>query len=331
MLEKPKKNGAEKPQSKRVARKTYGGRTSLQVTHPKISSEAFGWDPGNVTSGSQEEKTWKCSLGHVYQAAIVRRARRNHGCPFCSGHQVWFGFNDLATTHPQLSMEAVDGPVTGYSAGSQVRLNWKCDKGHIYSAKIAKRVSGTKCPFCASGGNRKISPGFNDLATTHPLLAAEAHGWDATKKSKGQQTVVKWKCAEGHMWKAKIVKRVQGTGCPSCDNVGYDPNLEGYLYLLRHELWQLYKIGISNSQDKRTDKHETRGWEVVEVRGPMDGLLAYEWEQSILRMLKNRGAELGREDIAGKFDGYTESWVADSFPVTSIKELMDLVNEDENK
>jgi len=120
MLEKRKKNGTEKPQSKRVARKTYGGRASLQVTHPKISSEAFGWDPGNVTSGSPEEKTWKCSLGHVYQAAIVRRTRRNHGCPFCSGHQVWFGFNDLATTHPQLSLEAVDGPVTGYSTVSQV-------------------------------------------------------------------------------------------------------------------------------------------------------------------------------------------------------------------
>jgi hypothetical protein len=61
----------------------------------------------------------------------------------------------------------------------------------------------------------------------------------------------------------------------------------------------------------------------------MDGLLAYEWEQSILKMLKKRGAEIGRKDIAGKFDGYTESWVADSFPVKSIKQLMQLVEEDE--
>ena len=47
-------------------------------------------------------------------------------------------------------------------------------------------------------------------------------------------------------------------------------------------------------------------------------------------MLKNHGANLGREDIAGKFDGYTESWGVDSFPFNSIKQLMKLVEEDEN-
>ena len=67
------------------------------------------------------------------------------------------------------------------------------------------------------------------------------------------------------------------------------------------------------------------------MQGPMDGLLAYEWEQSILRMLKNHGADLRRDDIAGKFDGYTESWVAGSFPAKSIKQLMQLVQEDEEE
>jgi len=61
----------------------------------------------------------------------------------------------------------------------------------------------------------------------------------------------------------------------------------------------------------------------------MEGSLAAAWETSILKMLKRRGADLAREDIAGKFDGYTESWVADSFPVKSIKQLMRLVEEDE--
>lgn len=330
MAGEQKKKVAKKNSPKKIARKTYGGRASLLLTHPEIAAEALGWDAGNLTAGSQIEKMWICPLSHVYLAVISRRTKRGHGCPFCSGHQVWFGYNDLATTHPNISAEAVDGPVTGYSAGSQVILSWKCANHHVYEARIAKRVTGTNCPYCAKSGNKKIMPGFNDLATTHPEIASQAYKWDASRKSKGQRESVKWRCAEGHIWKAQIIKRVEGTGCPTCDNAGYDPNKSGFLYLLHHENWQLFKIGISNSQRSRTETHETRGWETLEILGPMDGLLAYEWEQSILIMLKKHGADLGRSDIAGKFDGYTESWVASSFPVTTIKGIMDLVQKDED-
>jgi hypothetical protein len=63
----------------------------------------------------------------------------------------------------------------------------------------------------------------------------------------------------------------------------------------------------------------------------MDGLIAREWETSILKMLNGSGAHLAPEDVAGKFDGYTEAWRRDSFPVKSIKELMRLTEEFENK
>jgi len=76
--------------------------------------------------------------------------------------------------------------------------------------------------------------------------------------------------------------------------------------------------------------YQSSGWELLEIRGPMDGLLAYEWEQSILKLLRKKGADLGNSTVAGTFDGYTESWVASSFPVKSIKELMQLVQEDED-
>ena len=69
----------------------------------------------------------------------------------------------------------------------------------------------------------------------------------------------------------------------------------------------------------------------VNVRvGPMDGLLTYEWEQSILRMLKARGADLSNSKIAGKFDGYSEAWGKSTFEVSSVKELMQLTEEFEN-
>lgn len=144
-----------------------------------------------------------------------------------------------------------------------------------------------------------------------------------------------WKCRCticGEIWYPTHhkVSREISRRCPTCTPHGFNFAEDGYLYLLRHETWQLFKIGISNSPHSRTNDHETRGWETLEIRGPMDGALAYQWEQSILNMLKNHGADLGRSDIAGKFDGYTESWVASSFPVTTIKEIMDLVQKDED-
>jgi hypothetical protein len=61
----------------------------------------------------------------------------------------------------------------------------------------------------------------------------------------------------------------------------------------------------------------------------MDGLIAQEWETSILQMLKRNGAELANDDVAGKFNGYTEAWMASSFPADSLKDLMKRVQDDE--
>ena len=46
-------------------------------------------------------------------------------------------------------------------------------------------------------------------------------------------------------------------------------------------------------------------------------------------MLKAKGADLSNAKIAGKFDGYSEAWTKDSLTVTSFKQLLDWVYEDD--
>ena len=77
----------------------------------------------------------------------------------------------------------------------------------------------------------------------------------------------------------------------------------------------------------RLGNHRKLGWEVLELRGPRDGHLTQNWETSILRMLKKRGADLSNSKIAGKFDGYSEAWSKTTLHATSIKELMRLTEE----
>ena len=42
--------------------------------------------------------------GHEWQATVNDRST-GYGCPVCSGNTVLAGYNDLATTHPELAKQ----------------------------------------------------------------------------------------------------------------------------------------------------------------------------------------------------------------------------------
>ena len=165
------------------------------------------------------------------------------------------------------------------------------------------------------------------MGTTHPDLARQAHGWDPTTVVAGTPKILEWICQEGHTWKTTGHARTQGTGCPSCSVHGFDPNEQGFLYFLIHSDWEIYQIGITNFPVKRLRSHKRNGFELLELRGPMEGHTAQELETQLLRFLKSQKADLSPEYIAGKFDGYTESWTIDSFKVNNLKELIDKATE----
>jgi len=119
----------------------------------------------------------------------------------------------LAETHPHLATEVVDQSLAAkVTAGSGKKLSWRCKAGHEWEAKVANRVNGIGCPYCSG---QKAMPGFNDMATTHPRLAAELVG-DATKVMAGTNKKLAWMCKLGHEWWATGNSRLRGAGCPCC-------------------------------------------------------------------------------------------------------------------
>jgi hypothetical protein len=173
--------------------------------------------------------------------------------------------------------------------------------------------------------------GFNDLATTHPDLAKELVDSDPKTLSMGSHTKHLWRCELGHQWTTTVKHRVAARGCPSCAQTGFDPNQVGFLYFLEQESWGMFQIGITNVPESRLAGHKRSGWELLELRGPMDGHLTQQWETAILRMLKAKGADLSNDKIAGKFDGYSEAWSKPTFEVGSIKELMRMTEKFESE
>jgi hypothetical protein len=246
----------------------------------------------------------------------------NTGCPTCANKAVLTGYNDLATTHPQLILEALFDP-TKVIAGSNRKLPWKCAIGHEWTATGATRIKGSGCPFCT---NYFVFTGFNDLATTHPHLATEAL-FDATKIMAGTGKKLLWKCPKGHEWKATPNSRTsKGSGCPSCAVTGYDPNEQGWVYLMAHPDWEMTQIGITNVPKDRVGLHASRGWELYDLRGPMDGNLARQWETDILRYVKKQGVKLSPMGEGGNFSGYTEAWWTKDLRVEKLKVLMDEID-----
>ena len=84
----------------------------------------------------------------------------------------------------------------------------------------------------------------------------------------------------------------------------------------------MYQIGITNAPEHRLTLHKQRGWVLLDLLGPIDGLLARNWETSILKYISSKGGKMGKESGVLKFDGYTEAWLRSSFEVSNLRTIM---------
>lgn len=305
-----------------AGQKVIPGVNDLRTVFPEVANEAL-FDPTQVMWGSNKKLNWRCPINHEYEMRVADRTADGALCPYCQGKRTLVGFNDLATTHPQLAKQCLDDPTT-FTAGSGKKVRWRCDVGHEWRSVVGSRsnVKALGCPICSG---QQVLAGFNDLATMNPALAQQAVDLDGTTVTSGSGRKARWRCENGHEWVATIASRNNGIGCPSCAVTGYDPNKEGYLYLLVHPDWNMTQVGITNRAKQRIREHELRGWVAVDVRGPMDGWAVKEWESGILDFLKTKAVELGPM-AQGRFSGRTESWWTDQYPVKSLRTLMDDVD-----
>lgn len=198
----------------------------LSETHPALARE---WaddskDVNMVTAGSKYRARWKCQKGHTWEIPVFYRVHYGNNCPYCSNKRILVGYNDLLTTHPDLKSEWADErDMTEFTKGSKKNILWKCLEypEHTYQSSVYNKVnSKTGCAYCFG---RKVFKGFNDLMTTHPLVASE---WHLSKNSKtpfevssGSNGKVWWLCKRDsrHEWQATIPNRTLfNSGCPYC-------------------------------------------------------------------------------------------------------------------
>lgn len=192
--------------------------------HPTKNGELTPWD---VSRCSSVRVWWQCSCGHEWDAVICDRVRSNSGCPYCNNRRLLPGFNDLVTRYPDIAREwhpTKNGDLTAFDITyvSHKKVWWIGKCGHEWDMSVnARTYHHNNCPYCS---NKRLLVGFNDLATTHPDVAAEWNiekNGDLTPKDLvgGSGKRVWWKCSVcGNEWESKVYSRttVNGRGCSVC-------------------------------------------------------------------------------------------------------------------
>ena len=203
------------------------GINDLATTHPELAAEWHpikneALTPQQITYGNDKKVWWMCSEGHEWETSPNSRTNAKTGCPYCSNKKILPGYNDLATTNPEIAIhwhptknrELVPQQI---SSGSSLKVWWVGDCGHEWEMTVRKRVIGQKCPYCSG---RRVLAGFNDLATENPDLALEWHpeknDIKPSEVTRGSNVKVWWRCSKGHEWEAIVANRSKGAGCPVC-------------------------------------------------------------------------------------------------------------------
>ena len=179
----------------------YPGFNDLKTKHPEIAAQ---WHPvkngslapEDVTAGSNCRVWWLFPyddpatgkhFDFEWQATVNNRVNGNSGCPFLTGYSVWSGYNDLATKYPEVAAQWDYTRNNGLRpenvlCSSLKKVWWRYDyvdpqTGKQFSFSWQSRINdrtirGSGCPFISG---KAVWPGYNDLATIRPDIAAQWH------------------------------------------------------------------------------------------------------------------------------------------------------------
>lgn len=211
-------------------------KNNIAQKFPKIIKE---WDyeknknlkPEYFLPDSNKKVWWKCSkCGSSYFADISHRTNGT-GCPYCSAKKV-NNTNSFSSRFPELlkfwdySKNTINPDDIYFS--SRKKVWWICEKcGKSYQTAICQRIK-AKTNFCFECfhnfiglKNRNIAIKRSGSVFDNEVLMLD---WDYDKNTISPKNIPQtsseyayWKCNKcGFEWKAKIINRKHGTGCPRC-------------------------------------------------------------------------------------------------------------------
>lgn len=156
---------------------------------------------------------WQCAEGHVW-TSTASNISQGRWCPVCSKTKrkpkVLKNARTKLTIEDMYKIARERGGIClsdSYINGD-IKLKWRCSKGHIWETKPANIRQGSWCPEC--NGNKNYT--IRDMEK----LAEARGGKCLSGKYKNNNTPLIWQCSQEHTWKATPSNIKKGSWCPVC-------------------------------------------------------------------------------------------------------------------
>jgi hypothetical protein len=197
----------------------------------------------------------------------------------------------------------------------------------------------SKCMNCGSivsprfadvkGGNGGCKPCGNKSGHTSEFLQevmqmmteANLEPLEPYRNSRHKWSCKCLKCGEIVTPTAHNIKAGNG-GCVFCQVAAFKHGEAAYLYLIHHEMFAAYKVGIGNYKtvNDRIKSHKKSGWELLEKYSFKKGSTAFEVEKKVLKWIRNeKGLPAHLTNKVFTHGGASETFSDDSITALEIK------------
>ena len=146
-----------------------------------IENDKHGLKPDSFTSNSSVKAWWHCNACNGDYKTRIYVKTNGSDCPYCTGHKVLQGFNDLESCYPELVASEWDWIKNTIKPceivkTSHIKAWWKCcECGCSWKTQVSNRThKKSGCPECAkhvvnhiSKQEDEVADYINDYLHTH--------------------------------------------------------------------------------------------------------------------------------------------------------------------
>lgn len=229
---------------------------------------------------------------------------KGQSCPKCSGIQIPTTKEWIAKANSVHENKYEYSKTIYTKAVNKVVII--CHTHGEFKISARKHIDGQGCPKCSN----MFRPNTEEFIQKARLVHNKAYTYSKTIyiKAHGKLIIT---CPTHGDFEQKASHHVNGMGCPSCAEYGFNPNKPAYLYYLKittDDNQILYKIGITNrTVEARFSFTDLTKIEIVKQKLYEKGFEALEWEQKLKQMYKQyqyKGSKVLK-------DGNTELFIED--------------------
>jgi len=223
-----------------------------------------------------------CLIHGDFEQRPVKHVNNSQGCPKCS-KKYNYTTEEFIIKANLIHDNKYLYEYTFYKNNHSL-VSITCLEHGIFKQRPNDHLIGKGCPTC--GINRSNTAEFIEKSV---CIHKERYLYDKVSYVNNYTKVI-ITCPQHGDFEQTPASHIQGHGCPSCANHGFDPSKPGILYYLKiitDDNQILYKIGITNnSVNERFSLKELSKIEIIKQKLYEVGQDAYDFEQKLLKMYK---------------------------------------------